>query len=122
MFDERLDYHAGFTLPLPHLARFKGLAQRFNAAAASALHAGQREEVLANLEAILTLNRAMEHERLFISQLVRQAIAAIAFGTTWQFLQERDWTDAQLARLQHAWQLQEFVAACGHALEMERAM
>jgi hypothetical protein len=122
VFDGRLDYHAGFSLPLPHLARFKGLAQRFSAAAASAVHRGQRDDAVANLEAILALNRAIESERLFISQLVRQAIAGIAFGTTWQAMQYPAWSDTDLARIQHAWQTQEFLSACGHALEMERAM
>jgi hypothetical protein len=37
-FDSKLDYYAGFSLALPHLARFKGLAKSFAIAAADSLH------------------------------------------------------------------------------------
>jgi hypothetical protein len=121
-FDSKLDYYAGFSLALPHLARFKGLAQSFAIAAADSLHHHRGEEALLNIEAILDLSRAMQNEHLLISQLVRQAIAATAFTMSWQALQESDWTDGQLARLQHQWQLQEFIGPLGHSLEMERAM
>lgn len=122
IFDSRLDYHAGFSIRLPHLAPFKRHTQQLTAASLNALHHGRHEEAVEYLESLLGLSRALQHERLIISQLVRQAMANIAVGGSWQALQYPGWNDAQLARLQHAWQLQEFVAAFGASLEMERAI
>lgn len=120
--EANLDYYEGFTLRLVHLSRFKGAAQVLQLAALRDLHAGQRDQALDELCAILALVRGTEKEPLFISQLVRISIAQIAFNITWQFLQSPDWTDAQLARLQESWQRLEFIAAAEAAIVMERAM
>src|SRR5439155_20321725 len=55
-------------------------------------------------------------------QLVRVAIAQIAFGATWQALQVEGWSDEQLALLQEGWQRHDFLLPFERAITMERAM
>ena len=118
----RLDYQVGWSLPLPHLAALRNLGGTLNAAFLLELHARRREAALENLEALLGTVRALASDQLVISQSVRHRLAQVAFSATWQALQHRGWTDAQLARLQQRWQEFRFLEASIRALEMERAV
>jgi len=121
-FGFNLNYHQGFSLLLPHLAPVKMIAQRLSAATLEDLHTGRLDEAAADLEALLALPETLRNEPLIVSQLVRAAIAAIAFSTTWEALQADGWTDAPLASLQRQWEILEFMTPMQRAQEMERAI
>ncbi len=120
--DFGLAYQQGSTLLLPHLGPMKGCAQRLLAAASCHLHRGDIASAITDLRAILALVKGTEQERLVISQLVRIAIAAIAFAANWELLQAPNLTDAQLAALQQDWTELRFFQGAESALAMERAM
>src|SRR5262245_40944747 len=94
-FSFNLNYKQGFSVLLPHLAKLRGVAQRLAAAVVNDLHAGRLEEAAANLNALLRLPEVLRDEPLLISQLVRVALAAIAFAPTWEALQAEGWSDLQ---------------------------
>jgi len=119
---QRLDYGPGFNLLLPHLAKFKSIAQRLSCATQCALHEGRLDDAAGRLDALLALPETVRDERLLVSQLVRIAIAAIAFNNTWEALQADGWTDAQLAAFQARWDSLEFLKPMNQAMAMERAM
>jgi hypothetical protein len=120
-FDANLNYRLGLNMLLPHLAGIKGIAVTQSAATLNELHANHLEAALEDLEALIALSRCLKDERLVISQLVRNSISTIAFGTTWQALHTPGWSDSQLARLQAAWRPLDFVGDVGRSVEMERA-
>lgn len=103
-----------------HLTAGKKLAQWFGPRVALALHEGRTREALEDLITETELPRLMAVDRLTISEVVRIAIAAIARGDTWEALQAEGWTDGDLARLQRAWEGQDFAEAMVRALEGER--
>jgi hypothetical protein len=119
---QRLDYGLGFNILLPHLTKFKSIAQQLCCATQWALHEGRLDDAAGRLDSLLALAEAFRDDRLLISQLVRIAVAAIAFNNTWEALQADGWTDAQLAALQARWDSLEFLKRMSWAMEMERAM
>jgi hypothetical protein len=121
-FGLALDYHQGFDLLLPHIAKLKTVSQRLSMATLDDLHDGQLDAAAANLEALLTVPETLREEPVVISQLVRIAVAAIAFNATWEALQADGWSDEQLASFQRHCETIEFMAPVQRALEMERAL
>ena len=119
--DAELDYYMGFSMLLPHLGPLKVLGQHLNVAALHELHLGHLDTGLDDIKDLLAITRVLEDERVIISQLIRQTVANIAVGTTWQALQYPGWTDAQLADLQQTWLSLEFLEPMIQACEMERA-
>lgn len=122
VYHPNLYYRRGFSLPLPHLARFKGIAQWLSAFALHDLHQNQPDAAWEKLTVLLTLADAQKDEPLLISQLVRCAVAFIAFNLTWEVLQYDCWSDAQLAELQKKWADYDFFTPMEKALLMERAI
>jgi hypothetical protein len=120
ILDNQLDYGAGHKLLLPHLTKSKNLVRVFGASAQLALHRGSTAAATDHLVVQVELLRALQQDRLLISGLVRNAIAAIAFVHTWEALQADGWADADLARLAAAWKEPPFIAAMTQALEGER--
>lgn len=121
-FDPHTDYTRGFDGLLPYFVRVQSVAQQLALEALIHLHHGRLDEAIEDIEAQLLLSHQMRNERLLFSQLVRIAIASIAIGPTWQVLQAPGLTDARLARLQRAWETNEFILSLSQSLEMERAM
>jgi len=121
-FDPHTDYSLGFNAPLPYLIRVRSVSQHLAIDALINLHHGRLDEAIEAIEAQLLLSNQLRNERHLISQLIRIAITSIAIGPTWQVLQTPGLTDAQLARLQLAWETNEFVMSLNQSLEMERAM
>ncbi len=120
MLDFGLDYN-GFATQLPHVAKLKGGAWLLLLGGLAKLHQGNIGEALTNVLAELALLRNAP-EPFQISQLVRSAIAQMAFGATWSLLQSTNLTDAQLSSLTRAWEEPQFIAPMGNALQMERAL
>jgi hypothetical protein len=120
--EAELDYYMGFNLLLPHLGPLKSLGQDLNTCALYEMRRGNLPGAIDQIKDALTVARLLENERILISQLIRQAIATIAIGGTWQAMQYEGWTDAQLADLQQTWESTEFLTPMSHAIEMERAV
>lgn len=121
-FDARLPYHQGFNITMSHVTQLKIMGMQFSALTVLDLHAGRLDAALDDLDGLLTLGRRLAAEPIIISQLVRNALAAIAFNATWLALHTPGWSDSQLARLQMLWEEQEFLTPMTRALEMERAI
>lgn len=121
-FSANLHYHSGFNLVIMHLPRLKSAAQALSAATLHNAHQGQIDAAFATLNGMLALVQVEEGEPILISQLVRIALAHMAFATTWQALRCDGWTDAQLAQLQKAWAGFTFPLPMEKAMSMERAI
>lgn len=120
--DFNVNYRLGFSMSLPNLAQTKGVAQKLYYAALCDLHRGDPASATTRLRALLAMVQGSTDERLFISQLVRMAIAAIGAVGTWELLQAPNVTDEQLASIQNDWSRLEFIFAAENALAMERVM
>ncbi len=121
-FDFQLNYKKGFALPLPHLAPMRKWAQQLSAAAISHLHREDAASATTNVLAMLALVKGMRDEPILISQVVRVAIAHIAWSANWELLQSRKITEDQLVELQSNWSDLEFIRGEENAILMERAM
>ncbi|MCI0349790.1 MAG: hypothetical protein L0Z53_10225, partial [Acidobacteriales bacterium] len=93
-----INYKGADTL-LPHLTHARKTCQWFSASAMHNLRNGNVASALDDVEAMTLFTRALEHEPLVISQLVRIAAATIALNTSWQILHSPDVSDAHLERL-----------------------
>lgn len=123
VFDFRIQYDMGFDkIPLRRLAISKSAVLKLSAAALCDARHGRPAEAAKNIHAMLALVEGMAHDRVVISELVRIALAQIAFGDNWEVLQAPGMTDEQLAGLQQAWAGLEFIRAGERALELERAV
>jgi hypothetical protein len=121
-FDFQLDFKQGFGLLLPHLAPMKRAGQALSASAILNLHKGDSAAAAKDVRAAVALVKGFADERLPISQLVRIAVAHIAFAATWQLLQSTNVPDAQLTALQKDWVDLDFAKPAENALAMERAI
>jgi hypothetical protein len=119
--DFHLDYAVGPSLLLPHLANFRKAAQLISAAALSDLHSGDATTAATEVQGIVALSKGLRDEPLVISQLVRIAVAQIAFNNTWELLQAPGLTDPQLGALQAEWEGLDLNRPAEEALTMERA-
>ncbi len=121
-FVVRLDYDQGFTMMLPHLARYKGAAVTLRNATQLALCQQRLDLATENLVAMAALADLSKGEGPVINELVRDAIAAIGVSALWEALQADGWSDAQLAAIQAAWQKPDFMRGMARAFEVERAV
>jgi hypothetical protein len=118
----QLNYHEGFSLHLPHLARMKPIAHRLAAAALLDLHLGRMQSAHSNVEALGGMDRVLRHEPLIISQLVRNSVAAIALSVTWEWLQADGLSDEELEVIQSGWEEIHLMQGMRRAMAMERAI
>src|SRR6266566_8581970 len=96
---------------VPYLADLKGLIAAFGMQTMLALHDRDIDSAWTNLLASTCLFTAYEPEPVEVSHLVHFACATVAYGTMWNALQARQWTDSQLAELQQRWQGVDFWSA-----------
>ena len=120
--DFQLDYGRWCYPLLPHLAQLRPSVQLLSADTMNHLHRGDAAAATANVVAMLGLVRGTAGERMTISQLFRNALAAIAMNATWELLQSPNLSDEQLAALAHGWTELKFIEPAQDALAMERAM
>jgi hypothetical protein len=86
-------------------------AQWLAGAAENDLHQGRLEAALQNLEALAGLARMERNEPTLVAQMIRVAVTGLGLATMWDALQAPGWTEAQLERLQRAWEPVDLVAA-----------
>ena len=83
---------------------------------------GHLEEALQNLEALIGMARMERDEYTMVAQMIRIAISTLGTETTWELLQAPGWTDAQLERMQKAWQCFDLLEAAEKGFLGERAI
>jgi hypothetical protein len=120
VFDFQLQYAKRFEMQITNLVSEKRTAQRLSASAICDLHFGDSAPAANDIRVMLALVNGTDDERTVISQLVRIAIAQIAAGTTWEFLQSTNLTDESLAALLKDWTRLEFIRALQRAFPVER--
>ncbi len=120
--DYGVDYSAGFSTLLPHLARNKTFAQWLRAASLHGLLETNHNASIESLRALAALAHLETNQVLLIEQLVRISCMQIGLSATWEALQAGGWTDAQLAALQHAWRDDHVMASVARSFEGERAL
>jgi hypothetical protein len=86
-------------------------AQWLAGAAENDLHQGRLDAALQNLEALAALARMERDEPMLVAQMIRVSVAGLGLAATWDALQAPGWTEAQLERLQKAWEPVDLVAA-----------
>jgi hypothetical protein len=116
-----LQYRGVSTL-LPHLARLKNLAQWLSASALYKIRRGDIKGAVDDIESTLLVTRLTEYEPILISQLVRNAVIAIAVSYCWPLLEADNLTDADLARLQGIFERVDPIGPMVLGLQGERAM
>lgn len=114
-----LDYSQGYNLLIPNLSSCKKLVIYFGAGSQLSLHNGENHEALERLLPQIRLPRLIESDRLAISELVRFAVISFAKSATWEALQSKGWTDANLGKIQTAWESQEFINSAVAGLQGE---
>jgi len=120
MFDFGLQYEQRFEMRITNFVVEKKTAQRLAAKTFNDLRLRQAGAAAENIRVMLVLVGGTSDERTAISQLVRIAIAQIACGATWEFLQSSNLTDGQLVELQADWSRPEFIRAMANVLPLER--
>jgi|GEM_PF-1447758 len=119
-FDFDVQYSQRFNMQLKHLALERKFASTLSAATVYDLQAADTTSAVRNVHVLLAIVKGMHEERIAISQLVRIAIANIAFAANWELMQAHNLNDSELAALQSDWAGLEFVKAAHNALPVER--
>jgi hypothetical protein len=110
-----------FRAPISYVA-LRNAAHWLMGAALCDLHQGRREEAVQNIEALAMLSRLHRDEYLLVSQMIRVAIAGLGTAITWEALADNDLTDAQLERLQRAWEYPSLLEGLEKGMLGERAV
>jgi hypothetical protein len=107
---------------MPHLSACKAAVMTIQSATLLALHQDRLDDALDLLETQLRIARNFPANGIMVEEVVRIAIGGIAWNSTWELLQAKGWTEAQLLRLQNAWQDLDFAMGMLRAIEIERAV
>jgi hypothetical protein len=95
------------------------MAQWLGPASQLAVREGRLTEAADCLAAEIQVPRVLVRDRIVISELVRDAVAAIARSDTWEALQADGWSDEDLARIQKAWEGESFIGPTRRSFEGE---
>lgn len=79
-------------------------AQWLSADVVFALRQQNLERARENLWALRQLIHLHENDLTLSSQMIRVAIASLALSDTWEALQSLEWSESELAELQHGWE------------------
>ena len=104
-----------------YLPLVKRMVSDFRASAVLALHQGRRSDAYLYFKSCGAACQLISKNPLMIDQLVRYSCLAIASSGCWEALQAGDWTEAQLADLQHEWDGSAILAGAEASIAMERA-
>ena len=122
--DFKMQYGKGFedvsSFAVLNLGVVKKSVQYLSAAGLANLHVGNSAAAVTNARSTLALTAAVQDERLMISELVSLAMVSFANSLTWEILQSRNVTEAQLAGLQSDYEKLNFLTGYEHALTMEQ--
>jgi len=90
--------------PRLNFAAIRRVVQWFGLSVLSELQQGQNERALEKLEAIAALAGANRSCWTLVGEMVRIALCNYGLSATWQALQSEGWSDAQMERMQRAWE------------------
>jgi hypothetical protein len=96
-------------------------AQWLMGAALVEVRQGHLEEALQNLEALSGMARMERDEYTLVAQMIRVSVSTLGTATAWELLQAPGWTDAQLERMQKAWESFDLLEAAEKGFLGERA-
>ncbi len=113
------DYHDDYDLSVNPLMNMKRAIQLLSPEVICDLNRGDTSTAATNLHTALRLVNAWK-EPTIIAQMVRVAIATIAFNDQWETLQTTNVTDSELALLQRDWETMDFIQPLEQSLETER--
>ncbi len=117
-----LDYRQGIFLNLSHPWNLHRVAQWLAAATLDDLNQGRQGNAWSNLHALTCIAVRWGNEPVPISQLFRRGCQSTAAATTWQWLQQPGFTEAQLAELQELWLEGELFPNAERTVAMELAL
>ena len=86
------------------------------------LHSGDPVAATVNLCASLSLVRGLQDERTIKSQHLRIRMTEKVYAASWELLQATNVSDADLSKLQMAWEQVELVGVLEKTLLMDEAM
>ena len=118
-----LKYENGFECVgelLPFLAGVKRCSQMLQLRAIAELGDGQADQALQDVKLLLRLNDSLRNQPFLISHLVRMAMMAITLQPVYEGLAQHQWSETQLAELEHELAKQDFLADFHHAMRGER--
>jgi len=120
VLDNQVDLSQWLKTPVSTLVEAKILHSWFGAANQLALHEGRIPDATEALLAQTRLLRLVAGDRTLIGELVRLGTLGPVRASIWETLQADGWTDRDLARLQRAWEDENFAEYTLMALERER--
>ncbi len=102
--------------------RDRTLSQALAGATIGELHRSNLDAAIKDLHALTGLMRLNKNELSLVHQMIRIAIAGMAFSTTWEALQAPGWDEQRLATLQHDWEQVNLIDAFERGMLAERAV
>ncbi len=90
--------------PFPNYMHVRLTAQWLAGDVIHQLRQNRLEESLQDLEALAASAQVHRDDPTMVAQMIRVAVTGLGLETTWEALQAPGWTDAQLHRLQKAWE------------------
>jgi hypothetical protein len=106
---------------MPEVARARLLGSAFAARTIVGLRDQNHASAWTNLLALTRLITAWQTEPMEISHSIRFRWMATAHRATWEALQAKDWTDEELAQLQHEWEAPNFFTGLPETAAFARA-
>jgi len=103
-FQFDLDFSKGWGLPLPHLAGLRYLAGMFAGRAMVTLHDHNQKAAWTNLFAATRIVTGWQIEPGEVSQYMRCDCLETVYNLSWQAMQNDDWPESDLAKLQCEWE------------------
>ena len=95
-----VNFEDGFGAMIPHLAKFKSIANYLRLRSTALLADGQTDAAFNDLMLAFRLDDALRNEPILISHLVRIAVLQVNLSALWEGLADHRWTDAQLAAIE----------------------
>jgi hypothetical protein len=99
----------------------RNAAQWLYADGIEALHGGDLSRARQDHRALIQLAELNREDPTLVAAMIRVAIAGLGLELTWQAWQHPDWTNADLAAMQHDWERVDLLAAVETGCLGERA-
>ncbi len=115
------DYALGLAMPLDSLSPLLGAAQFLAQQSLLQIHDGKIGAAIENVGTIFRLAGMVARQHSMSSQAVNLSMIRMAGNVTWEILQAKEVTPANLSLLQGTWEKTEPTAFLKPALRMERA-
>jgi len=115
------DYSLGLAMPMDGLSALPGSAQFLAQQSLLQIHEGKIGSAIENVIAIIRLADMVARQQSMMSQAVSLSMQRMACNVTWEILQAKETTPADLFLLQSLWEKTAPTAYLKPSLRMERA-